>query len=456
MNFKLRFALVFTVFVGIILSISCVTIYLLYANYRENDFYERVKIEGSELYVFTNRFPDKRHAVALKIIQGLRNNTLYDECIAILDSSGGLIDKLPDTMHYRNDKPFLSFIKEKGEYRFQEASRQFVCSYIPDTKYYIISSGVDVIGFIKMENLKWILFFVFLGAVSTSAIFSFFFVKQAFKPLAELSKQMQKTTELNLNDRLPEKKSKDELYAITKFFNEMLDRLNNAFEIQRSFVHNASHELRTPLTTMLSQTEATLNKNINPEEFKQILNSLKEEQLSLIELTNSLLLLSQYEKLEAFTFLPLLRVDEVIFDAIATAKKIYPPAHISFSFKEYPTDEKQLLLPINDALLKAAFTNLIKNAVIYSFNKRVYINFENTGREIRINFENNGNLIPEEDIQHLMQPFFRSSNAVKIKGFGLGLSIAKRIINMHRGELTYNPSEPDVNRFCVVFNINKK
>jgi len=257
---------------------------------------------------------------------------------------------------------------------------------------------------------------------------------------------------------LPETSTKDELQEIATNFNEMMDRLNNAFETQRSFVHNASHELRTPLTTMLSQTEAALNKNINQQEFKLLLTSLKEEQLSLIELTNSLLLLSQYERLSSFSFLPLVRVDEIIFDAIATAKKMYPSAHISFSFREYPTDENQLLLPLNDALLKAAFTNLIKNAIIYSFNKRVYINFENNGEQICINFENNGHLIPEEDAQNLMQPFFRSSNAIKIKGFGLGLSIAKRIISIHKGELFYNPSEPDVNRFCVVFNIdeNKK
>ncbi|MFX8797645.1 histidine kinase dimerization/phospho-acceptor domain-containing protein, partial [Acinetobacter baumannii] len=84
----------------------------------------------------------------------------------------------------------------------------------------------------------------------------------------------------------------------------MLQRLNNAFEFQKNFVHYASHELRTPLAVMLSQTESALNKNLSPENFQKVLESLKEEQLNLIELTNSLLLLSQYEKLQFYFQLP--------------------------------------------------------------------------------------------------------------------------------------------------------
>ncbi len=69
-----------------------------------------------------------------------------------------------------------------------------------------------------------------------------------------------------------------------------------AFEIQRSFVHHASHELRTPLATMLAQTELALRKNLTVEEARKMLESLKEDQQEMVELTNSLLLLSQYEK----------------------------------------------------------------------------------------------------------------------------------------------------------------
>lgn len=451
MNFKLRFALLFTVFVAIVLSVCSITIFLLYANYRETDFYDRVKLEGNAFYDFTIRFPNKKDAVVEKITQGLLTNTLYDECIAILNEKGELVDKLPDTMHFRNDAPYLSKINKVKELHYQENTRQFVCIYMPDTKYYVIASGIDIVGFGKMDNLKLILLFVFLGGVAASALFSFLFVNQAFQPLAKLSAQMQKTTELNLTDRLPEKNTKDELYRITKYFNEMLQRLNNAFELQKNFVQYASHELRTPLAVMLSQTESALNKNLSQEDFQKVLNSLKEEQLNLIELTNSLLLLSQYEKLQYSFQLPAVRIDEVVFEAIEMAKKSFTNIEVRFNFLSFPEKEEYLSIKGNDALLKAAFFNLIKNAYLYSTNKQVLIEMKAQAHEIFLTFDNEGELISGKEIKSVMMPFFRSHNSSKIKGYGLGLALVKKIIEIHHGEIQYKPVPPITNRFIVSF-----
>lgn len=451
MNFKLRFALLFTAFVAVILTVCSVTIYLLYANYRETDFYDRVRLEGNEFYDFTLKFPDKKDAVTLKIMQGLRNNTLYDECLAILDVDGKLVDRLPDTMNYRNDASYLNAIKKKKEWRYQENKRQFVCTYIPETKYFIIASGIDLIGFVKLENLRFILLFVCLGGILVSALFSFFFVQKAFQPLAELSAQMQKTTELNLTVRLPEKNTEDELYRITKYFNEMLQRLNNAFEFQKNFVHYASHELRTPLAVMLSQTESALNKNLSPENFQKVLESLKEEQLNLIELTNSLLLLSQYEKLQFYFQLPAVRLDEIVFEAIEMGRKSFNDIEVNFNFTSVPEKEEDLEIRANDALLKAALLNLIKNAYLYSYDKKVTIELQANESAIKIAFENEGDLITEKEAESVMMPFFRSNNSSKIKGFGLGLALVKRIIELHQGTIEYKSVQTSTNRFEVVF-----
>ena len=456
MKLKQRFALLFTLFVAIILFISCITIYILYRDYRTEDYYRRLHIEGQKLF---DEYVDLRINHKQDLTEKLNaehKNILNSEIIVICDTAQNIIFKKPDTLNFFINKTLLKNVAANNDYQFKDDNNyQHIGFYVSEVGVYVFVSAFDKIGLQRLQQMGYILIFVFIGGLFLTVVLSLFFVNQALKPLTELSLQMQKINASNLFEHLPEITVNDELQQITGSFNKMLNRLNNAFETQRSFVHNASHELRTPLTVMLSQTEAALNKNISPEEVKILLRSLKEDQLSLIELTNSLLLLSQYEKLPSFNSLPLIRIDEVIFEAIATTQKIYPSANISLSFKEHPANEKQLMLPISDALLKAAFINLIKNAVIYSFNKKVDINIENTGTQIIINIENNGQLISQKDIQNLMQPFFRSDNAVKIKGFGLGLSIAKRIIDIHDGQLIYNPIEPNINRFSVIFSINQ-
>jgi len=454
MSLKLRFALLFTFFVAIVLLVSSATIYILYFNYRQGDFYDRVRTEGLEFYDFITKVSGTKGANVEKMMQGvLYDNALWDENLAILDSAGNIIDKLPDTAQVNIQPKDLQKIKKLKEYGYTKGERQFVCMYLPDTKRYIIASGLDIAGLSKLENLKIILSTVFIGGLLLTALISFFFVKEALKPLRILSTQMQRTTELNLTDRLPERKTEDELKQITRNFNEMLDRLNKAFESQKSFVHHASHELRTPLASMLSQTEAALNKKLTDEGYKKVLSSLKEDQVDLIELTNSLLLLSQYEKLNPSQIWPKVRIDEVLYDTIGASKKMLPDAEIIFQFLEMPENENDIMVQGNEALLKVALGNLIKNAIQYSTDKKVVITVEPCHKEIYVHFDNMGKLLSVSEANNLVIPFFRGINSASVKGFGLGLSIVQRIIQLHNGALAYVPLSPDTNRFTITLKV---
>ena len=116
------------------------------------------------------------------------------------------------------------------------------------------------------------------------------------KPLEELKGQIEKINEKNLKNELLLARSNNEVKQIARKFNAMLDRLEHAFEQRKNFVQHASHELRTPLANMLAQTESALSKKLCANRLPNILYSLKEEQQDLINLTNSLLTLSRYEK----------------------------------------------------------------------------------------------------------------------------------------------------------------
>jgi signal transduction histidine kinase len=231
----------------------------------------------------------------------------------------------------------------------------------------------------------------------------------------------------------------------------MLNRLEKAFNIQKSFVHHASHELRTPLASMLLQTEYALRQDLPPEEYKKVLESLKEDQQGLIDLTNSLLSLSQFEKIAAAGSWPEIRVDELLFDTGEAAKKLFKDINISVGFAEVPEDENMLCLKGNDTLLKSAFLNLIKNAYRYSNNKQVALAISASTESIRVEVENTGRQIPEEERSRLFIPFFRGQNAMGKKGFGLGLSIVNRIIHLHVGTVHYEAEGAELNRFVVEF-----
>jgi signal transduction histidine kinase len=116
----------------------------------------------------------------------------------------------------------------------------------------------------------------------------------------------------------------------------MIERLKQTFEYQSVFVNHASHELRTPLAVMLSQTEAALNNQLNEVELRKVLLSLKDDQQGIIELTNSLLLLSQYEKNDDRLGWENIRLDELVYECITIAKKCFLKLKFrSISFK-YP------------------------------------------------------------------------------------------------------------------------
>ncbi|MBY0346965.1 MAG: HAMP domain-containing histidine kinase [Hydrotalea flava] len=450
MSLRLRFALLFTIFVAIVLLISSVTIYILYFNYRQADFYELVKSEGLEFYDFVTKIATPKNKISSKNVQMLHETILWDETLLLIDSTGKVIDKIPDTLSYSIKPAFLNHIKKIGEHRYLDNQRQYVAMYIPQTHHYIIASGVDVVGMNKLADLRIILTMVFLGGLLITALFSFFFVNGALKPLRLLSTQMKYTTEQNLNKRLPERKTHDELWQIAQNFNEMLSRLNKAFENQKSFVHHASHELRTPMASMLSQTESALNKKLTEQEYVLVLQSLKEDELNLIELTNALLLLSQYEKMNESTQWPKIRIDELIYETMANVQKMIPDDTVLFQFSSLPDDEEDIMVQGNDALLKVAMINLIKNGINYSNDRKVLITIVPEKSVMKIQFENSGTVLTEAESNNMMVPFFRGANVQKVKGYGLGLSIVQRILQLHQGSLLYTAVNNSINRFTIV------
>jgi len=454
MNLKLRFALLFTFFVAVILLISCITIYLLFSKSREEDYYRRSIKEGVDMYNIYTEVTKKQGTATYKFIRTIHDKAVFDERLFIMDSSGSVVFRFPDTIPYPPLTIPLNKLREVKEYRSMDNSNneERVAIYLPGFNAYVFVSGFDRVGFTRLKNLRFILIIVFFASLVLSAFVSFLFVREVVRPLKDLALQMGKTTVQNLTERVDETGAKDEISIIAKNFNAMLERLSKAFEFQKSFVYHASHELRTPLATMLSQTESALNKKMTEAEYKETLVSLKEEQQEMVELTNSLLLISQFEHMGYVEDWPRLRIDEVIYETVSISKKIFPDLEVNITFASLPEDDDDFVIKGNETLLKSAFSNLIKNAYTYSIDQKVNITLNADGKTIFIHIDNAGTQLPADEKESIMVPFFRGGNALTTKGYGLGLSMVYRFISIHKGTVTYSPVSNDMNRFTVTLN----
>jgi signal transduction histidine kinase len=382
-----------------------------------------------------------------------RQGTIEDLTVMIYDFKRRLVYKSDSTIHF---KPSASLFEKAVQFDsafFSQKHKTGIIFYMRRVARtgYVVVAGYDKFGYMRLEKLRWTLILVSIGGVIIITILSFILVRQATRPITELSMQMQKISENNLQ-RLKVKTGRVnyEQRQVAMQFNAMLERLERAFQLQRSFVHHASHELRTPLATMLAQTEQALRKDLTVEEARKVLASLKDDQHEMVELTNSLLLLSQYERTTLSPEWPVVRVDEVLYDTMALVKRMLADVNVSIEFASIPDDDLFLSIRGNDSLLRSAFRNLIKNAWLYSDNKSVAVTIDATNTEVHLYFDNTGKLLDDAEHERLFIPFFRASNSVQKKGFGLGLNIIQRIVALHNGSITYSIYS-GLNRFTLTF-----
>lgn len=450
MSFKLRFSILFSLSVLVILAASAVYIYLLNEDLRRSDFHARLHAEATRASMLYFRHGQSTPQNLSQMAAVL--TSVPDEQVVILDQSLNVL--FSNVKEYRQplNNDIFSKARREGSFFFPHYKHEMAAVYLNHpVPHYILSSGYDRYGLRKSRNLLLILVISVLGGLLLAGFVAFLFVQEILKPLNRMRARMTQINEQNLTERLPLGPAQDELTLIAKSFNDMLGRLEKAFETRKNFVQHASHELRTPLANMLSQTEAALSRDIDKEQYRQVLQSLKEDQQEMISLTNSLLLLSQYESLTRVYDWKIVRIDELIDETIDITRNLYKDTVISVHFNEMPEDERFLQFRGNEMLLKSAFQNLVRNACLYSDDKQVNIVIAAGADTITIHFNNRGNQLRPDEQGRLFIPFFRGDNSTNKKGFGLGLSIALRIFELHGGSLRYEALENSIN--CFVINL---
>jgi len=455
MNLRIRFAFWFALFVAIVLSVTFAIIYFQSADFRREEFFERLeqKARTTQRLWFDVQEID---STLLKIIDRNTLTSLNNERVLIFDEHNRLVYSSIDDFEVDIDYALLQKIRVEKEINYIDQATKFETTGLlvetGEHPYVVMATAHDLYGFRKLNNLMNILVLTWLVGLALTVLLAYLYVRHIVGlPLANLTRQISTIGENELPQRIRVPENQNELTILAQNFNDLLERLEKAFESQRSFVQYASHELRTPLANMLSETENALSKARSPETYRQTLNSLREEQSRLVEMTNSLLLLSRYKSANLAESTPLVRVDEVLYNTLEDLKLSSPEYRIVLGFTSVPEHENDLLIRANEALLQTAFRNLLENACRYAFDNAAHISIRSIPDKLEIYFDNNGPTLSVEESGRLFTPFFRGENASRKRGYGLGLVIAQRILDMHGAKINYQNPGPSLNRFVVQF-----
>lgn len=436
MQIGTKITLKFNFIVTVILISFAVSVYFSFSNYREEEFYSRLKEEATTTAKLYSDVEEVTYDV-LKKIDKISENILTNEKVLIYDINNKLLYSnqeidVDEISHARLDE-----LKTEKEIRYKEGNIEFFGTFFTGkfNKFLVVSCAFDEYGLSKLMFLKYTLIIGVLIALMISTVLSFLFSKQSLSPISDVIKQVDSISITNLNHRVNEGNGKDEIAQLAIKFNKMLERIEAAFEMQRSFVSNASHELRTPLTAITGQIEvAIMGGNVNTEA-QQLLNSILDDIKELNNLSNGLLDLAHANLDISEVTLSLIRIDEIIGAIQAELVKRNKDYKIEINFLDYPDDENWITVHASDQLIKAAISNVIENACKYSKDHIASISLEFGKKNIFITIQDSGIGIPPDNLVHIFEPFYRADNARGIKGHGIGLTLTQRIIQLHNGKI---------------------
>lgn len=431
----------------VVLLIFAMAVYYAVNKYSYTDFYQRLKTRATiatQYNLDTNRLS----AEALKQVREDHLEKLFQEREFLIELSTD--STLENLSKVRKLPPELlnTVLKEnEGNLKIGSTFYTGVKHQVDNKLFIVIVSADNYYSSHHLSFLRNVLLAGILFSALISVFFAVYFSRHVFDPIKEITKKVKQITAESMNLRLEEKRNNNEINELTVTFNNLLMRIETAFETQKNFISNASHEFRTPLTAIMGEADVALNKERTVAEYKEALGNILSHTERLEQVVSSLLFLAQtgYEG-KKITF-ERLRIDEVVIGVKAVMNQLTPTNQIHLDMALLPDDPLKLKIKGNKELLSMALANILNNACKYSFNKPVSISIGTTRNEVIIIVKDQGIGIPENELGYIYDPFFRASNTTQFNGYGIGLPLAQNIIKLHQGKISVNST---VNKGTVV------
>ncbi|MCD4752749.1 MAG: HAMP domain-containing histidine kinase [Anaerolineaceae bacterium] len=309
--------------------------------------------------------------------------------------------------------------------------------------------GYDLSAFSAIENrfIRQVIFFAAVSVIVTS-ITVLFLINQGIKRIVTIT---DKVEQINKSDD-PSLRIKetgpihDEIGHLTEAFNETMDRLEKMINSQRRFLMDVSHELRTPMTIIKGNVDIMRRFGELDDES---LDTIDAQTDRLTRLANSLLLLEQVESGHV-------QVQKTTVNIADLLLEVYQELVVISEHKNQHMQVVEIDLAAvagNRDQLKQVLLNLVSNAINYTpEGGEIFLSLRKEGNEVRIGVRDTGSGIPEEDIPHIFERFFRGEKSRgwhQTRGFGLGLPIAYWIVRNHNGRITLDSKPGEGTEFIV-------
>ena len=365
--------------------------------------------------------------LCIAIICGCLTMFVYKNGVHYIDSLKDAVESQGDEKGNKSDEIYISIPDDKWDEFADEFSVQ------------VYNNKADY----KRNSLIITVLLALLGGVVT-----YFISGHALRPIREFSDKIEEVQAQNLSDSRIEENNVKELNQLGISYNKMLERLSEAFEIQRQFTANAAHELRTPLALMQVQLDS-YNSASHPGNDADTLQTIKmvtEQNDKLNRMVKTLLDMSELQTVG--------RDDKIILDAIVEEVLAdLEPLAVEKNIKLIGKCEDATMIG-SDILIYRLVYNLVENAIKYNHPLgQVTVTAYQRNKHVYLSVEDTGSGIPKELRERVFEPFFRvdKSRSRELGGVGLGLALVREIVRVHDGSICIKSGKTGGTIFEVTF-----
>lgn len=365
--------------------------------------------------------------LCIAIICGCLTMFVYKNGVHYIDSLQDAVESQGDEKGNKSDEIYISIPDDKWDEFADEFSVQ------------VYNNKADY----KRNSLIITVLLALLGGVVT-----YFISGHALRPIREFSDKIEEVQAQNLSDSRIEENNVKELNQLGISYNKMLERLSDAFEIQRQFTANAAHELRTPLALMQVQLDL-YNSASHPGNDADTLQTIKmvtEQNDKLNRMVKTLLDMSELQSVG--------RDDKIILDAIVEEVLAdLEPLAVEKNIKLIGKCEDATMIG-SDILIYRLVYNLVENAIKYNHPLgQVTVTAYQRNKHVYLSVEDTGSGIPKELRERVFEPFFRvdKSRSRELGGVGLGLAFVREIVRVHDGSICIKSGKTGGTIFEVTF-----
>lgn len=342
---------------------------------------------------------------------------------------------------YKNGVYYIDSLQEtvdaQGEDNGENTDEIYIS--IPDDKWDEFANDFSIQAYNNKEDYKKNSLLISAILAFIGGVVTYFISGHALRPIREFSDKIEEVQAQNLADSRIEENKVKELNQLSVSYNKMLERLSDAFEIQRQFTANAAHELRTPLSLMQVQLDL-YNSTRHPDNDADTLQTIKmvtEQNGRLSKMVKTLLDMSELQTVGQDDKI---MVDALVDEVLADLDPLAQEKNIKLTGKC-----KNITMVGSDILIYRLVYNLVENAIKYNHSGgQVTVTAYRKEKHVYLSVEDTGNGIPEELRERVFEPFFRvdKSRSRELGGVGLGLALVREIVRVHDGSIAVrsNPS----------------